>query len=385
MKALAGLPSELVEHIVSFLAIIDAPSLQYLHEEPSPASLTSEYRPLKYLSSTSRILRQFCFSKLFSHLKVDVNCANTLLAFVHENDLAKHVDNVVVFTTESMAGTDTCQDHRGDMSHSSNTSLDLLLQRAVVSIVEHVNPSTLTIIAPPSRLASLVPHQIQLGDSWAFNIEYQTLRLEYERSTAKITTSETGPAFDIFSIRPWDHISYNEGCSVQAYSTYEYFHLRTPSLLGAFSYMTRQLPGDWLAHLTSFDFIAVFPFTHTGDFCAFLRRSVTLKRLRTRLAPSTNSNILDDPARMGTCQQSDLWAEFEGNHQYLLNFLYTRPPTSLIEYTTLDYTIPGLRSIIDRIEGRADERFGKCWGHDGNGRWLKTRQGHRVILQPTFF
>lgn len=278
------------------------------------------------------------------------------------------MDGVVLYANEETPRSVTNQNYLGYPNPTFAISLNLHLQRAVVSIMDSINPRTLTIIASPWSFASLVPYQLDLWDSWAFKIQYQTLRLEQDTSDTNIPNTSLTP-FDIFSLRPWRHVTYNEGCSVPAYSTYEYFHKCTPSLLGVSPHI-QQKPEGWMAHLTSFDFFAIFPFNHIENVCEFLRQLVHLKYLRTQLAPSAKCGVLDDPAAMGTCQRADLWAEFEIAHRYLLIIIHSFALQSLIEYTALDYTTPELRSVIDRVDEH--ELFNKSWCHDGNGKWTRN-------------
>ena len=67
---LASLPIELLEIIVSELAIDEPRTFQRLGEEPSILLLDNQHRPLKCLSLTCRLMRTLTFKSLFSYLRL---------------------------------------------------------------------------------------------------------------------------------------------------------------------------------------------------------------------------------------------------------------------------------------------------------------------------
>lgn len=369
MGALDGLPRELILSILSSLATESPPNVECLREEPSLALLTSEQCPLKNLSLTCWYLRRLCFNSLFSHFKIDAGCTDAFKSFVDGNDLRRSVESVVLYTTEQATKTDPRGGLQDLFDPNRNTAANLQIQSAVVMIIEHINPKSLTIFASPLSFTALVPYELNLSDSWAFNISHQILRLEQDKSATTPCTSSFAPAFDILAICPWQHITYNEGSSIPAYSTYEYFHKRTPSLFGTSPYGTVPKRGPGLAHLTSFDYVAIFPFDRMKGVYILLKELHNLKHLRTQLAPSAMNGVLDDPVAMGKGQRSDLWAEFEMAHCELFRYIQMEAQESLTRYTVLDYTTPELRRMIDGAELNVwPEAY---WRHDGNGSWTK--------------
>ncbi|KAL8906081.1 MAG: hypothetical protein Q9171_006419 [Xanthocarpia ochracea] len=66
----ASLPIELLEIIISELAIDEPRTFQRLGEEPSIRLLDNQHRPLKCLSLTCRLMRTLIFKSLFSYLRL---------------------------------------------------------------------------------------------------------------------------------------------------------------------------------------------------------------------------------------------------------------------------------------------------------------------------
>lgn len=306
MGALADTPLEIIDQIFSFATATDPPSVTCLREQPSLALLASQQCPVKNTSSTCRKLRRLCFNRLFSYLKIDASYTDALIAFVNYYNLVQYVESVVLYTKEQhLEGVayhydQDIPDTTREMSPASQ------LKPAILAVMEHINPKSLVIMASPRSFANLVPYPVNLSDSWAFNIPNQILRLEQNDPTLPPSTFPLVLDFDIFAIRPWRRITYNEGSSIPAYCTYEYFNKCRPSLLATPYSETGLKAKSWLAYLTSLNFVAVFPFGHIEDVCQSLRSLQNLKYLAIQLAPSTTNGILDDRVALATCQRSDV-------------------------------------------------------------------------------
>ncbi|KAK3170270.1 hypothetical protein OEA41_009657 [Lepraria neglecta] len=371
MAFLTDLPTELLQHIISFLEDSEPPSIQHLHEEPSEALLNSPHHPIKDLSRICHRLHQTTFPTLFTNLKVSLDTIDDILPFITQHSFRTKVSTLLLHATTQALET----------AKTLSISTDVRPWVRILALIESADPHALTILLPPSAFEYILPYDLRLSDEWAFNIPYQLLHLSHMRDPIRATLDAV-PATDqnIFQVRPWTHCIYNEGSSIRAYSTYEYFHKRGPSLLNP------QKPAEMVhfllecaPHITSFDFIAVFPFPHS-DMCQSHTRKLTrfltymarnLKHLRIQLAPSSDNGILDDTEALGTCQRSDLWTEFENAYALLMRRLDVGGLKCLTGFTILDYKNPGLRDVIDRVVGGYVFTGEREWRHEGDGRWNK--------------
>lgn len=367
MPSLLEIPPELVEQIISDLAEGEPPSRKLIYEQPSKSLLDHDYHPLKDLSCTCRILRRLCFTSLFSALKLNMEVGTGFLEFIKSSQLAGRVDSLVLYTTTGCLG---------------NSSF---LWPRMVEVVDRVNAPSMTIIFPPSLFEEILPYSLNLDHAWAFSIDYQVLHLEMApNSVAPQTPEDVVKESNVFAMRPWTHCTYNEGSSVEAYSTYEYYLKDKPSLFcPSNSIQFVRTMQNSLDHITSLDLITVFPTNHLwsfGDFISFMK---SLRHLRTQLAPTPSNNILDDPSSLGKCQTKDLWMEFESSYARLVDFVagggYDEFELgALDQFTILDYANAALRETIDGVVGnRLDE-----WERDrSGGRWTRRREDQKAISQ----
>ena len=292
MPSLLDLPLEIVEQIISVFTKEESPSAKFIYQQPSKALLSRSYHPLKDLSCACQGLRRLCFSSLFSALKVNLEVVTGFLDFIKSSKLAGRVDSLALFTTPEYLG-------------------GRLLWPQMVEIIDSINAPSITTIFPPFVFAEILPYGINLRDAWAFRIEYQVLRLEMPRSLVPPKTPKNVfQNSNIFAMRPWSHCIYNEGSSVEAYSTYEYSLKDKPSVFcpSSRSQFVRTMRGS-LDHLTSIDIIAVFPITNWGSFLQSTSGMKSLRRLRTQLTPTSGNDVLDNPSALGKCHRGDLWME----------------------------------------------------------------------------
>lgn len=356
MSSLLDLPPELLEQIISALAEEEPPSATFIHEQPSESLLHRGYHSLKDLSCVSKKLRQLCFRSLFSALKVDIEVDTGFLEFINSSQLVGRVNSLVFFTKPECFGGES-------------------IWPQMVEIVDCLNAPSVTMIFPPPVFAEVLPYELTLHNAWAFGIDYQVLHLEMpRRRTAPKTPDEVVKDRDVFAMRPWTHCTYNEGSSVKAYSTYEYYLKEKPS---PFPYSRwdqfPSTPEKAFEHITSLDLIAVFP-TNLNSFSRLMRDIKALRSLRTRLSPTLSNRVLDDPSSLWKCQREDLWMEFEGAYRMIFSFLATASQEdsqlqAMEQFTILDYANANLRKMIDDIE---DNMLAE-WERDPNGgRWTRT-------------
>lgn len=181
---------------------------------------------------------------------------------------------------------------------------------------------------------------------------------------------------DVFRLRPWTRCIFNQGSSVKGYSSYEYFNKQAPSFLYSLrhhGYLSEGLcnPFDTL---TSFDYIAVFPIDHFGQFCCNMAFMRNLKCLRVQLAPTSGNDILDNQSALGKSQPKDLWQELGSSYATIartIRVLCDRGDYSIETFSILDYVHPGLRELIDRTAGRKLRH----WKSDPRGgRWTRKQK-----------
>lgn len=221
-----------------------------------------------------------------------------------------------------------------------------------------IDPLRFTLVASPRILASLLARMLFLGDEWSFNQSHHILSLsryspkracasavaareeadtdanaigldtlslataQPHRSSSSPpsppsspSSSSTSRAFvrpcripcALFTIRPWASLLLNEGSSTRVYKTYEYFHKRPPSLLGALL-GAESFPNDVAlipSTVRSLSYIGIFPLSsHVNTLVQFLPR---IERLFIQLVP--RNEILKDRREMDHLDMDDLWAE----------------------------------------------------------------------------
>ncbi len=365
MPSLLELPSELVEQIVCVLAGKEPPSAKFIFEQPSRSLLHSGYHPLKDLSCVCQGLRRFCFNGLFSALMVnlDMEIVTDFREFIKASQLSGRVDSLVLYIETGCTG-------------------DTHLWPRMVEIIDFVNAPSVTIMLPPAVFAKILPYDLNLNDAWAFNIDFQILQLSVPRQEMVPKTPENVIRDrNIFALRPWAHCTYNEGSSVEAYSTYEYYLKDRPSLFvpsNTIDFVHTMAKS--LVHIISLDFIAIFP-TNLWPYEKFISLMLNLRSLRTQLAPTPSNNVLDDPVALGKCQTKDLWMEFESSYRELIDLVIGRGYGYCKlgykgQFTILDYANPALRETLDGIVGHHLDR----WERDlEGGSWTRMREDEEAI------
>ena len=360
MASFSSLPLELLEQIIFLLTDEKPPSANFLHEEPSDALLKSGHHPLKDLSRACRSIRRLCFSTLFSTLKVNFEHVVDFSRFSENHGLSGRVDSLVLYL-----------DPTPQAEKPSNCNIWL----SMVQVLDSIKPSALTLLLPPSFFQQILPYDLDLTNQWAFCIPCQVLQL---RMPPDLAASSQVPqrsmlSRNVFQLREWTHCTFNQGSSINGYSTYEYFFKRSPSIFNPrlrHELRTQMAEGSF-QNMTSLDYVAILPIDHTDLFCLYLTFMKKLKTLRVQFAPTARNDVLDNPAALGKCQPGDLWQEFEAC--YITATQYISSPytgiSSLEEFISLDYANPSLRELLDRAVGQNLAN----WGSDMNdGRWIRN-------------
>ena len=210
------------------------------------------------------------------------------------------------------------------------------------TIFRLTDPLRFTIMASPQMLASLLSRMLFLGDSWSFKTQFHILSLSRDsrelgaRADGQ-THSSVSPGSDpaapradsqpraepsssstcdqgskripcnLLTMRPWTSLLVNEGSSMRVYKTYEFFHKRPPSILGALL-GSEEFPNDvplLPPTVVSFSYVAIFPLS--SHFNTLVRALPPINKLFVQLVP--RNDILQDPDEMRHVVASDLWLE----------------------------------------------------------------------------
>lgn len=271
-----------------------------------------------------------------------------LLSFVRDNDLTSYVKSLTLVVVKSTRVRSTGggvepnrpgdnelnPDPFGPLS-SAGRERDMVFNEDSNwlwnLIFDLLDPLRFTIIASPRTLASLLARMLFLGDAWSFYQSHHVLSLSRNQNTATSpdkehenddSKNEAGPASSLipeitaqsssspssvapaarrvpcslFTIRPWKALLLNEGSSTRVYKTYEYYHRRPPSMLGALL-GAEEFPNDEPlipSTIRDLSYVGIFPLsTHFNTLVQNLPR---IDRLFVQLVPK--NDILKDRKEM---------------------------------------------------------------------------------------
>ncbi|KAI0133990.1 F-box domain-containing protein [Xylariales sp. AK1849] len=356
------LPPELLSQIFGYLAG-PAPSEVLLHEEPScmlratygsrEANTGSGNTPIKVtkdLKSVSRVSSQwrtvvipllFCnvlWRPQISTLSIFNLQPVPLLQFILKHQLEHYVTTFTLLVDFAEDKVDPTQ-----IPYQIRPADLEWLWDQLFSVID---PLRFTIIAPPTTLAALLNRMLFLDDAWSFNIPYHILSLA--RSSRGGTASTTGsssvtavascknteaPSSPLFTLRRWTSILLNEGSSIRAYQTYEFFLRSPPSVLSALLGIGEYPNNQPLLtpFIVDFNYIAIFPLSsHVNSLFTHLPK---IDRLFVQLTPRPENQILKQPQSMRGVDMADLW--MERNSTYSQLFAELTQPTPQDSWATL--------------------------------------------------
>lgn len=235
--------------------------------------------------------------------------------------------------------------HRGERNIIFNEDTNWLWKL----LFDVISPLRFTMIASPRMLASLLSRMLFLGDEWIFSQTHHILSLSRddpriprpvvrrkynnkETGTDMLTPSAspismpsssfTRPSTPrvpcaLFTLQPWTSVLLNEGSSTQVYKTYEYFHRRPPSLLGALL-GAEAFPNDVAllpATIQTLSYVGIFPL---ADHMRLLVENLPrIERLFVQLVP--RNDILKDRRQMKGLDMDDLWAERDSAYAHIIS------------------------------------------------------------------
>lgn len=206
-----------------------------------------------------------------------------------------------------------------------------------VKIFAAVDPARLVIAAPPATVATLSGSSVDTTDGWLFDMRIHYLELVRPADYNNVQHNNTclrlrHPGASLIFMRPWIHLSYNEGSSVPVYGTYEHFSKRSPkvlaTLLQKFSSQLRSC-----CNLQTVSYTSIFPIANNfATVLQFLRNSMTLTAVSLKLAPEDETGILDNQEKLKRAQYDDLWMEYETSYTTFINFLSAEVNVTKFEF-----------------------------------------------------
>ena len=268
----------------------------------------------------------FTWIQRFYHVMLD------FLGFLQDNDIANLIETVVVYTGQMLEA----KLHRFPHEVADKDWRFPASAAFWAHLLAVIDPSTITIVAPPLDLACLTNCAVDTFGDWAFGeMDFHILTISQTKrgstSTQTPTYGSLRPiptsypsiaASSVLNLRPWSHLGLNEGPFLKAYGTYEFFERGPPSLVYSIKDSIIRRPrhtqtSDRIHHsdafivqplwnLTSLDYTAIFPFSNHADFSSILHQ---ISHLSLQLAPSAESNILNDRVRLGKADLADCWTE----------------------------------------------------------------------------
>ncbi|KAJ4343158.1 hypothetical protein N0V95_006731 [Ascochyta clinopodiicola] len=309
----------------------------------------------EFLKSSPTILWLPHLSKSFSGL----------VKLVSQYNLKQHIKSIVVHT-----------DIEYGLRHVSTA--DAPLSRAVMEIWEQLfscfEPTRVVVAAPPATLAGLLDTQMLSSDTWAFEMKMHYMEL-VQNSPPRLdhTSSKCRPwNTALIHRRPWSALSYNEGSSIAAYSTYEYHLKQSPKILYLIL-MRLAKEVEACCNITSFSFTGIFPFaTNVTSIIRALHRISTLRHVTFQLAPGPENNLLSQPERMGRAQSGDFWLEWTESYKVVASYLGVFDFEDGAEFTSKDCTSKTLTKDVEEIVELLKHR-GAGWKNkeDEVGVWVR--------------
>ncbi|KAK7947110.1 F-box domain-containing protein [Apiospora aurea] len=347
------LPREILAEVLEFL-VGPAPTEYRLHDQPSDGLLESEVLDLKSASQVSHLWRGQALPILFRHVQWRPELSSLdgldpvpLLRFLVGNRLQR---NVITFTLLV-----DFADHQIESARVAYQIRPSDLEWLWDQLFAAIDPLRFTIIAPPATLAAFLNRMLFLDDAWSFNIPYHILSLARSHrgprrdsenmldllsspfgtsssppgASSSVAGSFKGavpaPPCPFLTLRPWTSILLNEGSSIRAYQTYEFFLRSPPSMLSALL-GTGEYPNNsplFPRTVVDFNYIAIFPLSsHISHLIHHLPK---LDRFFVRFTPRPNNCILEDRQTLKHVDVADLWMERTTAFRHMLGEIVNDP------------------------------------------------------------
>jgi hypothetical protein len=270
-----NLPNEILSHILSFLDVSPpSAATSVLLEEPHFGITQADDAPLKAASCVTRRWRSAAIPLLFKHAQFRsredpsrfpqitlLEQIKPFLEFITKHNLGKAIPTFTLII-EGICTNTASGEYIPDCFST--------FWQALFAVIE---PMVLLVVAPAVSIAVLSSCNIYSLDSWTFDCECHYMRLEMPVACSKTTVSKSSEATEepteplvgvqdsddmsgsigsasaptertdyrswdrpraksstLFDIRNWSKFLLNEGSSVRAYATYEWWLRQPPSV-----------------------------------------------------------------------------------------------------------------------------------------------------------
>lgn len=313
MSSLLRLPNELLDHVFAFLDTA-APSESGFNSLPSLICSAETQWALKNVSLVSRRLRTIVLDRLFTHVRVNPSSIMNFLHFIDQAGLSWKVDSIVVRVSSH------------EYVSPGSTWWCLLLDK--------IPSRRIVIQGKPEKHEALFGLEVILHDAWAFKVPCQYIELSQQDLLQRAVPCD--PSTGLFAAKQWQSVRVNEGSSLAAYTSYEYFLKKVPSLLASLQHYLSVSPpslddltayrtmfansatrimatAKMIENLEAFSYTAVFPFyNHVGEILKCVRRMKNLRKLYIKLCPEPGSSILEDAMQAASrhIDLNDPWSEY---------------------------------------------------------------------------
>jgi hypothetical protein len=319
----ADLSPELLSEVFSYFDTA-APSIFKLRLQPDLELTSSPIIDLKSISCVSWRWRQIVLRTLFKNVRILLKWdggsgwalqIEVMLKFLRRSQLASIVESfTIAFTT-------TGDGRRFPIERLPSDSVDSLFR----STFETIDPSRLTIVAPPEILCFLVSCSLRNPAFDYYHMPHQILSLTRPRFMAAPYVAD--PKSTILSIRPWSNLLLSEGSFLRAYSVCG-ADPRPPSILPDLVSIHGKSKRFVLPfNIRDFCYIAIHPFSFhfqlLEKLLSRLRRLYIQLIPRNDLAPNQRqtAQVLDLVDERDSCYESVMrWAldpEKAKLHRYL--------------------------------------------------------------------
>ncbi|KAK5101946.1 hypothetical protein LTS08_004405 [Lithohypha guttulata] len=227
-------------------------------------------------------------------------------------------------------------------------------------------------------------------------MSYQLLELSQSAAVAQtdIDYFEDHPLPSILGAKPWSSMRVNEGSNLAAYTKYEYFLKKPPSLMSNVQTFLNVVPAnanpelmhkafgvsapcitsihDVLSQLEEFSYVAIFPFyNHVDQILKCIRRMTALKKLFVKLCPEPESTVLDDEikAAEGHFDINDPWNEMSVAYTLVAHTVRYLGIEGKLECLIVDdFKVEAVReAIVSTVSGVLVDP----WLYDEHGGWNK--------------
>lgn len=255
-------------------------------------------------------------------------------------------------------------------------------------LLRPIDSFQVTVVAPPSTLGCILNCSVSMQDAWAFpgmGLQLVTLQRPHapryaasqphsisnraESVHLRLGQNDAArPAMaSLLYLRPWTHIMVNEGCYLQAYETYEYFHKEPPGIAYPIA-QGFEVPMS----IHSLTYHAQFPLHDYLAAVVNLMSTGMIRNLHVQLAPDPHDDIFNNTSKV---DMNDCWSEVELVYRLLFTGTAAAPTpedshlaahSNMTTFSSGDYRIESIKALLDSSFAALQ------WDSTRNGMWEIT-------------